>query len=150
MKRSMKPLTAQQVLELQKDPKVFVLDCRQAEEYIRKHVQGSIYVPMEAQFAIWTAFLVDPKKGEKIVLVAEPGKEQQAITRLARTGLDCVIGYLEGGYASWAKAQLPTASVDVLTYKTAEDFEEEVRDSRIIDVRNLGEWNEGVLPQAEL
>ena len=146
----MKPFTAKEVLQLQKDSKVFVLDCRQPEEYIRKHIQGSIYVPIDAQFAIWTAFLVDPKRGEKIVLVTEPGKEVQAITRLATTGLDCVIGYLDGGFASWAAAQLSTAAADVLKYDSAEDFEDEVKGARIIDVRNLGEWNEGVLPQAEL
>lgn len=107
-------------------------------------------MPFDAQFAIWTAFLVDPKKGEKIVLVTEPGKEQQAVVRLARTGLDCVIGYLQGGYASWQSEARPTASTDILQYSSARDFEEETKGSRIIDVRNLGEWNDGILPTAEL
>lgn len=108
-------------------------------------------MPFDAQFAIWTAFFVDPRKGEKIVLVTEPGKEEQAITKLTRTGLDCVIGYLSGGYQSWQKEGLPTASTDILTYKSAADWESESKGARVIDVRNLGEWtNEGVLPEAEL
>lgn len=151
VQRSLKAYTAQEVQALQQDPKVFVLDCRAPGDYIRSHVPGALFVPLEANFAIWTAFFVDPRKGEKIILVTEPGKEEQAITRLTRTGLDCVIGYLQGGHAAWQQAGLPTAATDILHYTTAEDWERESRAARVVDVRNLDEWNnEGVLPRAEL
>lgn len=143
-------MSAKDVQVQLKDPKVFVLDCRKASDYIRSHVPGAIFVPLEDNFAIWTSFVVDPRKGEKIVLVTEPGREAEAITRLSRTGMDCVIGYLDGGYASWQRDQLPTEMTDILTYQSAEDWEAEAKGARVIDVRNLGEWNDGVLPNAEL
>lgn len=138
------------VQEHQKNEKVYVLDCRQPGEYISSHIPGAIYSPLDANFAIWSAFLVDPRQGEKIILVAPPGREEEAITRLARTGLDCVIGYLDGGYNTWQKAGQRTESTDILKYNSAEEFEAEASDSRIIDVRNQGEWAEGVHPRAEL
>ena len=125
------------------------MDCRKTHEYIKSHIPLSLHVPLESQFAIWTAFLINPKKDEKIILVTDPGKEKEAIMRLARTGMDCVIGYLDGGFKNWQAENLPISSADILTYRSAEDFEEETKDSRIIDVRNLGEWNDGVLPKAE-
>lgn len=147
----MNPMTPKQIQDMQRtDQKVFVLDARSPKQYISSHIPGSVHVPMQAQFAIWSAFLIDPKKGEKIILVVEPGKEKEAITKLARTGLDCVIGYLDGGYARWQAEKMPTAQTDILTYSSAADFESESKDSRIIDVRNLGEWNDGILPRAEL
>ena len=39
-----------------------------------------------------------------MILVTPPGQEKDAITRLARTGIDCVVGFLDGGFASWQQA----------------------------------------------
>lgn len=147
----MKPMTPQEVSDAQKaDAKVYVLDCRKADAYIHSHIPGSVVVPQDSSFAIWTAYLVDPTKGEKIILVAEPGKEKDAITRLSRTGLDSCIGYLEGGFDSWTNAGMPTESTDIVRYSSSSDFETAVKGSRIIDVRNRGEWENGVLEDAEL
>jgi hydroxyacylglutathione hydrolase len=107
-------------------------------------------VPLESQFAIWTAYLVDPSKGEKIIIVCEPGKEKEVIIRLARTGLDCCIGYLEGGFNTWSDAGFSTEASKIIKYENASDFEGQAKDVRVIDVRNPGEWANGVLQNAEL
>ena len=85
-----------------------------------------------------------------MILVTPPGQEKDAITRLARTGIDCVVGFLDGGFASWQQAGFDLAASKVLDYSTAEEFEAKTEGSLILDVRNLGEWLDGVLDHAHL
>jgi rhodanese-related sulfurtransferase len=40
---------------------------------------------------------------QPILLIAEKGKHEEAITRLSRVGFDNVVGYLEGGFEAWKK-----------------------------------------------
>lgn len=146
----MKALTPAQVQELSQDDSVFIIDCRSAAEFIESHIPYSVWVPLEMTFAIWAAFVVDPRKGDKIVLVTPPGREQEAITRLTRTGIDCVVGFLQGGFACWKQSGLEVKSTKVLDYSTAEDFFEKTADYKIVDVRNLGEWQDSILDTATL
>jgi hydroxyacylglutathione hydrolase len=146
----LKPLSPQQVKDLAADESVFVIDCRPNMEYIQGHVQRSVWVPLEMTFAIWAAFVVDPRKGEKVVLVTPPGREREAITRLTRTGIDSVIGYLEGGFDAWKQAGFDVEETQVVDYESHEEFELKIQGATIVDVRNLGEWQDGVLDRANL
>lgn len=146
----MKALKPAEVQKLAEDDSVFVIDCRSAADYIAGHIPYSVFVPMEMTFAIWAAFVVDPRKGDKIVLVVAPGREEEAITRLSRTGIDCVVGFLEGGFDSWKSAGLEVKATKVLEYGSAEEFKERTADYKIVDVRNLGEWEGAVLETAHL
>lgn len=107
-------------------------------------------MPLEFSFAIWSAYVVDPTHGDRIILVTPEGKEKEAITRLSRTGLDCVVGYLEGGFESWTKAGYEVQQTKVVNYDSAMEFAEKTADGTIVDVRNPGEWQDGVLENAKL
>lgn len=107
-------------------------------------------MPLQFSFAIWTAFIVDPTAGEEIVLVAPEGKEEEVITRLSRTGLDCVVGYLGGGYESWTKSGFKVQMTKCVDYEGPEDFKGKTDGGMIVDVRNLGEWQDGVIENATL
>lgn len=152
MVRSLRPFTPEQVRQAQeKNPNLIILDCRQQSEYVQAHIPGSITIPINGNFAIWTAFLIDgTNKDDKIILVSDPGHEREAITRLARTGIDCIEGFLAGGFEAWTHANYPTASAKEIVYKSSEDFAKQTKDARIIDVRNQGEWDNGVLENADL
>ena len=39
-----------------------------------------------------------------MLLVTDPGKEQETVVRLSRVGFDKMEGYLKGGFATWAAA----------------------------------------------
>jgi rhodanese-related sulfurtransferase len=41
---------------------------------------------------------------QPVILVTEPGEEEETIIRMARVGYDHVMGYLDGGYAAWMEA----------------------------------------------
>jgi glyoxylase-like metal-dependent hydrolase (beta-lactamase superfamily II)/rhodanese-related sulfurtransferase len=77
-----------------------VLDTRDAESYANGHIPGSINIGLDGQFAPWVGALI-PDILQNILVVAAEGREEETIKRLARVGYDRVLGYLEGGFASW-------------------------------------------------
>jgi len=72
-----------------------VLDTRDPADFARAHLAGSIGIGLGGQYATWAGTLLDRDK--PIILVAEPGGEQESAMRLGRIGLDNVQGYLNGG-----------------------------------------------------
>lgn len=77
-----------------------VLDVRETTAFAGSHVAGAINVGLRGQFAMWAGAVLDPKRD--IVLVTEPGDQDEALTRLRRIGFDRVRGHLEGGMAALA------------------------------------------------
>ena len=121
-----------------KDTGVWIIDTRPSEEFKAGHIPGSVSVPLGGNFAIWSAYLVHASEG--ILLVTPKGKEEEAMTRLARTGLDNILGYLEGGYEAWASNKaLPVESVSDLNFNDSKEFEQLVDGYKVFDVREPGE-----------
>ena len=111
-----------------------LIDTRPAAHFAALHASGSLNIGLDGQFASWVGTLVEP--GEKIVLVCEPGREQEAVMRLARVGYENVAGILEGGVEAWASAGLRVASTAL------EPVTQAVRSGRnILDVRRPAEWS---------
>jgi rhodanese-related sulfurtransferase len=75
-----------------------VLDVRDPAEFSAGHLVGSINVGLSGQFASWAGTVLD--REQPILLVASPGLEKQATTRLGRIGFDHVGGYLDQGMAA--------------------------------------------------
>jgi len=150
VERSFQPLSPEKVKELSADESVFLLDCRPAVEFIAGHIPKSVWVSLDTTYAIWAAYVLDPRKGEKAILITPPGREKEAVTRLTRTGIDSVIGYLEDGIASWKNVGFQLAESIVIDYDTHEEFKQKVDGAQIIDVRNIGEWQDGVLEDSTL
>ena len=53
-----------------------ILDVRDAAEYAKGHLAGSINIGLGGQFATWAGTVLDRSK--PIVIIAEPGREQEA------------------------------------------------------------------------
>ncbi len=75
-----------------------VVDVRDAATFAGAHVNGALNVGLSGQFAMWAGAVLDPR--QDLVLVAEPGKENEALMRLRRIGFDRVRGHLLGGMAA--------------------------------------------------
>jgi rhodanese-related sulfurtransferase/glyoxylase-like metal-dependent hydrolase (beta-lactamase superfamily II) len=93
------PIDLPEVLDLG-DAGAQVLDVRDPAEYARGHLAGSINIGLAGQYATWAGTLLDRSK--PIVIIAEPGREQEAALRLGRIGFDHVKGYLRGGMEALA------------------------------------------------
>jgi len=114
-----------------------VLDVRSVEDFVKGHVPRSIFIGIDGGFAPWVgALLMDVQ--QEILLVVEPGREEETITRLSRVGFDNTIGYLEGGFEAWKKA---AKEYDTVNQVTAETFKAEHQsEAKVFDVRKPGEY----------
>ena len=94
LRKNLVPLHAVDFKSLVSDG-VLVLDTRSPKDFAEGFIPGSINIGLDGQFAIWAGTLIDFDR--PIVLVTDPGREREAVVRLARIGYENVPGYLEGG-----------------------------------------------------
>ena len=95
--REMNPLTLDTVLALQADG-AQILDTRDAGEFASAHLLGSINIGLVGQYATWAGTVLD--RNHPIVIIADPGRENESAIRLGRIGFDHVAGYLQNGLQS--------------------------------------------------
>ena len=88
--------------EKMKDNDTIILDTRPANVFVEGFIPDSIFIGLEGKFAEWAGVILPADK--KILLVTEPGKEEETITKLAAVGFDKIVGYLNGGFESWKNA----------------------------------------------
>lgn len=93
----LKPLSLASVLS-KSDLGAQLVDVRNPAEFSGGHLEGSINIGLGGQFASWAGTILGRDK--PIVLIAAPGAEKEAATRLGRIGFDHVAGYLEDGMAA--------------------------------------------------
>src|SRR5271154_1751676 len=91
LERVLQPVSLDEVIQLG-DAGAQLLDVRDAAEFAKGHVVGSINIGLGGQYATWAGTVLDRTK--PIVIVAEPGREKEAALRLGRIGFDHVTGYL--------------------------------------------------------
>jgi glyoxylase-like metal-dependent hydrolase (beta-lactamase superfamily II)/rhodanese-related sulfurtransferase len=118
-----------------------ILDTRTPEEFAKGFIPNSINIGIEGGFAPWVGALI-PDLKQNLLIVTEPGKEEEVVTRLARVGYDHTIGFLNGGFEAWVQAGKEIDTVDnVAADAFAVIYEEEKPE--IIDVRKLDEFASG-------
>jgi hydroxyacylglutathione hydrolase len=117
-----------------------IIDTRKSEEFTQAFIPNSINIGIDGSFAVWVGSLVSDIK-QNILLVTEPGREQEAITRLARVGYDHCIGYLDGGFESWKNAKKETDSIVSIDVATFAEIERKNPEIAIVDVRKKSEYD---------
>jgi hydroxyacylglutathione hydrolase len=95
--RGMNPLSLDRVLELQAGG-AQILDTREPEEFASAHLAGSINIGLSGQYATWAGTVLS--REQPIVIIANPGHENESAVRLGRIGFDHVLGYLRDGLRS--------------------------------------------------
>ncbi len=115
-----------------------ILDTRDNGKFAEGNIPQSINIGINGDFAPWVGAMIGDVK-QAIVLITEPGKEEECVTRLTRVGFDNVIGHLKGGFDAWKAAGNEIEKVNRIT---AETFAKEVKigSSKILDVRKLSEY----------
>lgn len=145
LQAGLKPLTIAQ-FKAKIAEGALVLDTRHANEFVQGFVPGAISIGLEGRFAEWAGALLP--FDQFIVLVTEPGKEKESLVRLARVGLDKVVGYLQGGYPTWEVAgENRDMVINVEADELAMDlgFDENLV---VVDVRKETEYQNGHLKEA--
>ena len=91
LEQRLRPLTHQQLLDCQRQG-MTVLDVRNPATFAAGFLPGSIHAGLDGRFASWIGALVDGTR--PIVVIADAGREREAVLRLSRIGFDQVHGVL--------------------------------------------------------
>jgi len=141
MEQALRPLPVPDFKKRAADGEVIILDTRRADEFTQGYVPGSIFIGLEGRFAEWAGSLLPFNKS--ILLVTEPGKEKETVTRMARVGFEKIEGFLDGGFEAWRVAGEP---VDLIVDVEADELAMDIPfDDRlmVVDVRREAEYAEG-------
>lgn len=110
-----------------------VLDTREPMVFAAGFIPGAINVGLTGDFAVWVGTILNADV--PMVLVTEPGREKEAIERLARIGFEKVNGYLEGSMEAWFAADKAYEKVMTFDGKECAPLLE-AEDYSLLDVRN--------------
>jgi rhodanese-related sulfurtransferase len=136
------PLAAGRVAQLINEGAV-VVDTRPSTQFAAAHVPGSIHIALTGQYASWAARILG--LGTPVVIVGEdPDHVHESQMRLARVGIETVIGYLEDGVAGWVHSGYELDSIPQITVTDLADLLRDEPDQvTVVDVREPAEADSG-------
>jgi hydroxyacylglutathione hydrolase len=145
VKKNLKPLS---VTDFENEIKngAWVLDTRHQDIFEEGFVPGSVFIGLNGRFAEWVGTVL--KMDQPLILVCEDGKEEEAVTRLARVGYENVNGFLSSGFLAWKDAGKP---IDILISIEADELAMDMKFEKlkVIDVRKKNEFETGHVEGAE-
>jgi len=115
-----------------------LIDTRNAQTFAKGFIPNSINIGIDGSFATWVGTMV-PDVKQAILLIADEGREEEIVTRLARVGYDNALGFLKGGFESWHKEG---KEIDEIISVSAEHLADMLYNEQvnIIDVRKASEF----------
>lgn len=139
--KGLTPLSPVEFLDIAKTSEAIVLDVRHEDDFVKEHIPGSVFIGLNGTFAPWVGALI-ADVNQPILLVTPEGKEEEAVTRLARVGFDNTLGFLQGGITAWKDAGYDTDSIRSVS---PESFAQAMENSNpiVVDSRKPGEFNGG-------
>jgi rhodanese-related sulfurtransferase len=117
-----------------------ILDTRDPQVFAKGFIPNSINIGIDGNFAPWVGALI-PDIKQTILIVAEEGRQEEVVTRLARVGYDSAIGFLEGGLAAWQKAGKEVDTITSVTVDELASTSEASQDINVLDVRKNSEYD---------
>lgn len=89
---------------------IIVLDTRHEQTFKDGFVPETYNFNIDDNFAPWVGAVIENIEAP-ILIVADEGREEEVVTRLARVGYDNTIGYLQGGIDAWKEGGLELNSI---------------------------------------
>lgn len=139
LERELRPLSLARLLELVADG-AQLLDTRDQAEFEGAHIRGALNIGLGGSFATWCGTILDP--GQPVVLVADPGRELEAATRLGRIGFDTVAGYLAGGMQQLEDAPELVDRIERITAASVAEQLGAPEPPLLLDVRTAREYGD--------
>ncbi|RFS19967.1 MBL fold metallo-hydrolase [Chitinophaga silvatica] len=139
MEKGLQALSAIEFEEQVNETGAVMLDTRDPQTFAKGFIPNAINIGIDGSFAPWVGAML-PDLTQPILVIAEPGREEEVVTRLARVGYDNTIGYLKGGINTWKAAG---KEIDHIVSISAEDLAEKRKEDtfiNILDVRKESEY----------
>ena len=140
---SLKPLSVDEVARLQEQG-AQLLDVREALEFAGAHFAGALNIGLRGKFATWCGSILNHEL--PIVLIADPGDEVEAATRLGRIGFDTVVGYLRDGMKALENRPGLVRGTTRITPRALADRLTQPEPPLVLDVRSEQEWQAAHIP----
>jgi glyoxylase-like metal-dependent hydrolase (beta-lactamase superfamily II)/rhodanese-related sulfurtransferase len=116
-----------------------ILDTRDAQTFAQGFIPNSINIGIDGSFAPWVGAMI-PDIKQEILLLTEPGREAEVITRLARVGYDYTIGFLQGGFDAWKNAGKEVEQIKSIDALELAAEKQKSPNTEILDVRKASEF----------
>ena len=136
MKKSLRPLSLEEVLELQAAG-AQVVDVRDGVDFDGGHLKGALNIGLAGKYATWAGSLLSHDR--PIVVIAESEHEEEAVMRLGRIGFDNVAGYLAQGMAALDGRPELVQMVERITAAALHDRQQAGEVGIVLDVRSESE-----------
>ncbi|MBK0380181.1 MBL fold metallo-hydrolase [Mucilaginibacter segetis] len=117
-----------------------ILDTRNPQVFSEAFIPNSVNIGIDGGFAPWVGALI-PDIKQFILIVADEGREEEVVTRLARVGYDNTIGYLKGGIDAWKTSGYDTDHIESIPADDLSDEIDKNNSLHILDVRKPGEFD---------
>ncbi len=139
LERALSPLNVNAFEAAANETGALILDTRNANDFAKGFIPNSVNIGIEGNFAQWVGEMI-PDVKQPILLITEPGKEEECVIRLSRVGYDNTLGFLQGGMNTWIEAG---KEIDRSARISAQDLEREYASNHtmIIDVRKKSEFD---------
>lgn len=138
LNNGMRALSATEFEAAAEETGALILDTRSNNEFWKAFIPQSVSIGLNGDFAPWVgALLADVN--QPLLLVTDPGKEEETVTRLSRVGFDSILGHLKGGIKTWIDAGKET---DTINRITPAQFASEYKhgESKVVDIRKETEY----------
>ncbi|WP_026950290.1 MBL fold metallo-hydrolase [Algoriphagus mannitolivorans] len=139
LERGVRPLTPEEFEAAANETGALILDTRDAQSFAKGFIPNSINIGIDGSFAVWVGAMI-PDLKQEILIVAEEGREEEVITRLARVGYDYSIGFLKGGFDAWKNSGNEVDSITSITVEELAKIQEGDPSIHILDVRKNSEF----------
>ena len=118
-----------------------IVDVRSAAAFAERHWAGSLNVGLNGPFAKWAGTFLTPST--PIIVIADPGQEQEAGAQLARIGCTGVLGYLADGIEALRdRPELVETTGRLAASELAERLQSD-KPPLVVDVRSPEEHHAG-------
>ncbi len=144
--KSLRALGVEEVLQLI-NRGAQVVDTRSGIDFEGAHLAGALNIGITGKYATWCGTILERDK--PIVVIADNGREEEAIVRLGRIGFDNVAGYLGGGMDAVEHRPDLIRRIDRITalaLKNQRATPDRPDAPLLVDVRSEKEWAAGHIP----
>ena len=140
IKQGTTPLDAQTFHEMAGQMDVLVVDTRPVAAITEEGtVPGAWYIGADGEFAPWVGTLITDIK-QKIIFIAEGGREHEIVTRFSRVGYDHTLGFLRGGMHAWKAAGFEVETIKTVSAPKFANLFVEGELQNVLDVRKESEY----------
>lgn len=148
MKRGTQALSPRAFEAAANETGALILDTRDPQTFAKGFVPNAINIGIDGSFAPWVGALI-PDVKQELLIITEPGREEEVVTRLARVGYDYCLGYLDGGIEAWEKAGMEVDRIESISPEELAARLAATPGAPVFDVRKKSEYDSEHIEGAE-